>query len=177
MKKTNYIISKKGYSGCDIAILFGGYQMIPTRAKAAIDLYKNKRAKKILITGGIGYFNKNKKDTEANILYEYICSNGVNKDDIILECKSRNTYQNVKNSFELLSRIYNINKISIILITSDFHMKRCLYLSKAFFKTERILCYPVTSDKVNLNNWKNTHQGRKLIIQEFFLYLLCKLKK
>lgn len=151
--------------------------MIPKRAMEAVYLYKNKKDTNILVTGGIGYFSHDKNSKEANKMQQFLLENGVKDTDIIIEDNSKNTYQNIKYSYNILSNIYNLEKVNILLVTSDFHMKRCVYLARIFFKSSNIYEYPVKGDNINLDNWKSTHAGRKLIIQEKLLFLISRLKK
>ena len=151
--------------------------MIPKRAMEAVYLYKNKKDTNILVTGGIGYFSHDKNSKEANKMQQFLLENGVKDTDIIIEDNSKNTYQNIKYSYNILSNIYNLEKVNILLVTSDFHMKRCVYLARIFFKSSNIYEYPVKGDNINLDNLKSTHAGRKLIIQEKLLFLISRLKK
>ncbi len=151
--------------------------MIPKRAMGAVFLYKNKKIDKILVTGGIGYFSYDKKNKEANKMQQFLLENGVRNTDIIIEDNSKNTYQNIKYSYNMLSDMYSLENINILLVTSDFHMKRCVYLARIFFKSSNIYEYPIIGDNINLDNWKSTREGRKLIIQEKLLFLISRLKK
>lgn len=163
---------------CDVGILFGGYEMIPNRADDAINLYKKKQIKKILVTGGIGYTSKNKQDNESNLLFDYLTNNGVLESDILIENKSKNTYQNIRYSLKILSKYYNLDDTKILLITSDFHLKRCLYITRVFLKkNSNIYGCPVKSIKANKNDYKKSFEGRKMIFNEAFLLLISHLKK
>ncbi|MGR3810669.1 YdcF family protein [Jiulongibacter sp. NS-SX5] len=86
----------------------------------ALQLYKNKKITKILITGGdVGILHK-KEVTEIDLAYNFLKANGVNKDDILLEKKARNTFENA------LHTNSRLQKRNIILITSAFHMRRAV---------------------------------------------------
>lgn len=153
----------------DIAIVFGGVSMIPYRLDEAVNLYKNKRVKKILVTGGIGYLSLDRKNREAHTMKKYLIANGVNECDIFIEDNSRNTYENIINSINILKDTYSLDKIKVLLITSDFHLKRCLELTKQNTPIKNISGIGVKDNLNDLENWYHYHQGRKHIRIEAFL--------
>lgn len=52
---------------------------------------------------------------------------GVNEDDILVDDTSNNSFENVENAFKLIG---NTNIYSIMVITSEFHLKRCMAIIK-----------------------------------------------
>jgi len=117
----------------DVAIVLGG--MVNTLIKNpshaelteasdrlidAIRLYKKGKVKKILFTGGSGSLH-HQDITESQIARLIFLDLGVPEEDLILEDKSRNTYENALYSKELLDKT---PWKSYILITSASHMKR-----------------------------------------------------
>ncbi|TDT69716.1 uncharacterized SAM-binding protein YcdF (DUF218 family) [Hypnocyclicus thermotrophus] len=100
----------------------------PTRAALArivesIRLY-NISKKKIIFSGGIVF---NGKISEAEIYKKIAIDLGVNTNDILIETKSKTTYENLKNIKEILNN-YNYKKIG--LITSAIHMNRAINSAK-----------------------------------------------
>lgn len=172
MKKITKFLEKKVFipnnqlTNYDIAIVFGGPDMIPTRINQAIKLYNQNKISKILVTGGIGYFNKDKTTTEANIMKEYLIKNKIPIKDILIENKSKNTKENIINSINILNSKYDLNKIKILLISSDYHIKRCQKLFSKYLNNFSI--YGVQT-QINKNNWFNTIKGILTIIKEYFL--------
>ena len=114
----------------DVGLLLGGIYMIPNRANEIIELYKSGIIKKIVVSGGIGYFNKHSFPikSEAMILREYLLKHGVRDRDIYLEDRSKSTFENIKNSLDLIRKEFGRSCLSIMLVTSDFHMRRCMAL-------------------------------------------------
>lgn len=153
----------------DIAIIFGGVSMIPYRLDAAINLYNNKKVKKILVSGGIGFLSLDRKNREAHKMQEYLLINGVKKEDIIIEDKSRNTYENIIKSSSILKESYNLENIKIILITSDFHLKRCMELMKKNTSVKDPYGIGIKDGKNDLENWHSYSKGRKNIRVEAIL--------
>lgn len=138
--------STKHYS---VGILLGGFSMFDRydqgyfgnnadRFIQAANLYHSGNIKKILMTGGVGRLFQ-KEPTEASFALEELIRNGVRKEDIIFEDRSRNTIENAIYSRVLLDSMKE--KQPYILITSALHMPRSL---KVFQKAgyQNIVTYP-----------------------------------
>lgn len=153
----------------DIGILFGGVSMLPNRADEVIKLYKDKLIKKIIVSGGIGFLSIHRLSKEANKLKAYLIKNGIPKKDIIIEDTSRNTFENIVNSINILKEMYDINKIKILLITSDFHLQRCIRLTRHLINNKNIYGKGIKDGKNDLNNWHKHLSSKKNIYVEAFL--------
>ncbi|MCP5502698.1 MAG: YdcF family protein [Leptospiraceae bacterium] len=94
----------------------------------AVELYREGKAKEIILTGGSGvlFFQKN---PEAELAKKMLISLGVAKEHIIIENLSRNTRENALHTSNLLRKQ---KKNKIILVTSAFHMKRSLALFQKY---------------------------------------------
>ena len=101
----------------------------------AVRLYRSGVINKILITGGAAD-PANPTENEGKLLVETAIMLGVNDNDLILEGKARNTYENAKFSQPIVSQFS-----SAVLITSAFHMPR----AKACFAKQglEVIAYPV----------------------------------
>lgn len=97
----------------------------------AVQLYKEGKIKKILISGGSGSL-LHPEESESSDLNQFALMTGVKKRDIILDNKSRNTHENALFSSKILTE----KKINgkVLLITSAFHMKR----AQACFKKQHV---------------------------------------
>jgi uncharacterized SAM-binding protein YcdF (DUF218 family) len=94
------------------------------RVGQAIELYKNKKISKILISGGsIDVFAKTPKN-EADDIAKYLIISGVPSDKIFMETHSKNTKENAVNSSKILKKQF-VNQ-SVLLITSGYHLKRAV---------------------------------------------------
>lgn len=152
---------------CEVGIVFGGVSMIPHRVDKAVDLYHEGMLERILVTGGIGYLNTDRRTPEALKMQEYLISKDIPQYAIITEDASRNSLENVINSLELLSTDYNdLDAIRLALITSDFHVRRCRGMMA--FHTNNSDLYGVgTIDGItDKDNWSKTLQGQRRIVQE-----------
>ncbi|MEQ9290196.1 MAG: YdcF family protein [Cyclobacteriaceae bacterium] len=87
----------------------------------AVQLYKEGKIRKILVSGGSGDLLHPEED-ESQDMYQFARMCGVRKRDILLENKSRNTHQNAQLSKKILEEEKIQDKI--LLITSAFHMRR-----------------------------------------------------
>lgn len=153
----------------DIGIIFGGISMIPYRVEEGIRLYKQQQIKKILVSGKNPLFCF-KKNSEAEKMYKYLINHGVLKEDIIIENKARNTLENIKYSLNLLKKDYDIKSLSFVLITSDFHVKRCMGMLNHILGTkENIYGVGVKDSLTDRKHWKRTKYGKKIVQREAFL--------
>lgn len=161
MKKQKYKSIK-----CDVGILLGGKSMIPYRVDECINLYNNGLIDLILISGGIGYTNLDRKTPEAYKLKDILIEHGIPCDSIIVEDKSKSTIQNIEYSLNILSNMFDLKKISLAIITSDFHIKRCFSLIKKKLKNNYLMNCPVYDGKNDITTWNNNILSRQTIIKE-----------
>ena len=136
----------------DIGIVLGGYsnfRLQPrdryhfsgsvNRFTQALELYKEGKIKKMLLTGGTGSLWKDVPG-EAGEIKRFLIKMGVPEDDIIIESKSRNTRENALFTKEILEKSYpNAN---CLLITSATHMRR----SKGCFNKVGVAFTPFSTD-------------------------------
>ena len=110
------------------------------RVWQAMDLYHRGKVKKILISGDSGHLT-DKGLHEAQQLGRVLIRSGIPKEDLILETKSQNTYQNALESAKMIKSSHkDWNKI--LLVTSSTHMRRSL----ACFKKQGIICTPFSTN-------------------------------
>jgi uncharacterized SAM-binding protein YcdF (DUF218 family) len=121
----------------DIGILLGGFSAIRTlpthdrhnfndranRFTNTLELYFSGKIKKILITGGSGRLLEVEEPKEAVETKSFLLKLGVPESDIIIEPKSRNTYENAAFTKALLEERGLLDK-RLLLITSAWHMPR-----------------------------------------------------
>jgi uncharacterized SAM-binding protein YcdF (DUF218 family) len=128
----------------DIGIVLGGYSNFhiqpderynfsqgANRLTQALELYKEGKIKKILLTGGSGSFMKD-FPSEANEVRPFLLKMGVSENDLIIEPNSRNTHENAVFTKQILEKYFPDS--NCLLITSAYHMRR----SKGCFKKENI---------------------------------------
>lgn len=100
--------------------------MLEYRLLKSIELYKNGYANKIIVTGGQG---KNENLPEGTVMKNYLIEKGISSDDIFIEDKATSTYENFKFSKQIID---NNDYKKIIVVTSNFHILRSLWIAKVF---------------------------------------------
>lgn len=152
---------------CEIGFIFGGISMIPNRVDEGIRLYEEGLINRILVSGGVGFLNADRKVPEAYKMRRYLIDQGIPSKDIIVEDKSRNTVENIENALELLSDEYDIRKLKFALISSDFHIRRCLGLfAHELGQKETLFASGVADGKTDIINWGNNLYGARLVLTE-----------
>lgn len=88
------------------------------RVLTAVDLYKQGKVKKLLMTGDDGRF----RDREIPAMKNVALNQGVSSTDILLDPHGYRTYESCKNA----STVFGITQA--IVVTQRFHLGRALYL-------------------------------------------------
>lgn len=92
------------------------------RTLKAAQLYKQNKGKYIIVSGGQG---PGETISEAEGMKRILLQEGIPESSIILEDKSRNTNENIKNSKQILDKM---NLKSVIVVSNDFHLRRAKVL-------------------------------------------------
>ena len=92
------------------------------RLDTALEYLRQNPETKCIVTGGQG---SNEACTEAEVMAEYLKKAGISEDSILLEDKSTNTTENMKNATEL----YDLADRSVTIVSSNFHMFRCMKIA------------------------------------------------
>ncbi|WP_339699939.1 YdcF family protein [Algoriphagus aquimarinus] len=93
------------------------------RITHALQLYREGKIKKILITGGQG-LNPVNPQSEAEILQRFLLMTGVPAEDVMIEDQAKNTAQNASFTKEFFEKNGINTEQEFLLITSAFHMYR-----------------------------------------------------
>lgn len=93
------------------------------RIDATINYSKNNPYTKIIVSGGKG---SNEKLSEAEVMSKALQNNGVDINRIVIEDKSKNTYEDLKYSGEMIE---NVEK-KIVMASSEFHLFRIQCIAK-----------------------------------------------
>ena len=92
------------------------------RLQAALDTYRDD-PRLIITTGGQG---EGEPAPEGQVMREWLISQGVPEEDVIAECASVNTRQNLLYAKALLPE----DIMCVTVVTSDFHLPRALALAR-----------------------------------------------
>ena len=128
------VINKDKVDGDRIHFSRGADRVLHT-----VDLYKGKFVEKIVVTGGSGKILQD-SILAADLLKKALVNLGVDKNDIILEKRSRNTYENARFTTEILSDRYPGE--NHLIVTSAFHMRR----ARACFRKSGLASDPFSTD-------------------------------
>ena len=109
------------------------------RVLHAVQLYRQKKIKKILVSGGSGKLLKDQVP-EAELLKRLLLLSGIPPRDILTEAESRNTRENALNCAKLLNERFPDEEH--LLITSAYHMRR----AEACFQKAGLEVYPFGVD-------------------------------
>jgi uncharacterized SAM-binding protein YcdF (DUF218 family) len=131
------------------------FQRGADRVTHTIQLYKLGLIKKIVVSGGSGRLFK-ESEPEADKFKRVMVMSGVAEDDIILENKTRNTYESAVAVRKILDSLSYKEK-DCLLVTSAFHMRRSL----ACYRKVGLDLEPFTTDFYSL--------PEKTFIKTFFL--------
>jgi len=99
-------------------------EVLKNRLDKVFELFQENKEAKIILSGGKVY---SKEFSEAEIMEEFLEKRGVMKESIILDDKSKNTFENLINSKKIAEE-RGFKKIA--LITSDYHLKRVRMIAK-----------------------------------------------
>jgi uncharacterized SAM-binding protein YcdF (DUF218 family) len=91
------------------------------RVLHTIQLYKQGKCRNIIVSGGTGSLTE-KFAPEAISLQKILLNAGIPNSAILIEDKSRNTYENAQFTKRLLDERTDLKKL--LLVTSAFHMRR-----------------------------------------------------
>ena len=145
--------------GPEIMVIFGCHVdtdgpsiQLRERLDAALGYWEAHPNAKIVVAGGKG---DNEHESEAQAMRDYLVDHGVDESIILMEDKSRNTHQNVRNSLELLwsgAAAWDIDtpeNYRYVLVSSDFHLSRILMLwERATGRTDNVSTVPAPVSSV-----------------------------
>ena len=116
-------IPQKEYFEADCLMIFGCHikALLDERLKLAVEILNTKKINKILLTGGIGVYGD---FNESEYMKEYLLSNGVKEENILVENKSTTTEENIINSVEILKNNDLLIDKKIVLLSQAVHLRR-----------------------------------------------------
>lgn len=106
--------------------------MLEDRLLQGIELYKNKVATKIIMSGD----HRNPEYDEVNVMKNYAIERGVKSEDIFMDHAGFSTYESIYRAKE----VFEANKI--IIVTQEYHLYRALYIADSL----GIEAYGITSN-------------------------------
>ncbi|MDO5022252.1 MAG: YdcF family protein [Eubacteriales bacterium] len=126
------------------------------RLQKALEAYQEK-PRYIVVTGGQG---KDEPRPEAHVMFDWLVQNGVPKEHILQEDKSKSTKENIKNALALLSE-----NTTVAIVTSDYHLPRALQITRDLgVKQPEGIPSPIKSEY-----WLKNHAREALAWGKYFL--------
>ncbi len=128
-------------------------KILEDRLLIALDYLNEGNDSKVVVSGG----NVNSKGViEAHVMKNFLIEKGIDKERILVEDRSKNTFENLKFTRELIG-----NEDSILIISSKYHLLRAKLLAKR-----------VGFKEVYLRGGETSTKGRfKNISREVFAYI------
>lgn len=156
-------------------IVLGSSKATKYRVPVAAEAYHAGRAPKIMLCGGALCDFPIGKCSEAEYMRYAILELGVPEENIILENSSQNTIENILFALIELQRTFWLNKInSVLLVTTAFHMRRCLAIARYLFPAHiKILPCPANDNNTRRNNWMNSPIGIERAKREAMNIVRC----
>lgn len=100
---------------------------------------KGRKMPKIIMSGGRG---GDEKISEAQAMMNYAISRGIKRDDLLLEDKSENTYQNMLYSKRVATKDFGSDKFKAKFFSNNYHIFRAaLYAKKAGLRANGVGSY------------------------------------
>jgi uncharacterized SAM-binding protein YcdF (DUF218 family) len=159
-------------SNGDIIFVFGSKKSLKYRVPTAIQLYKEKRALKILFSGGVQWDDQH--DVEAKVMSEEAKKHGIPEEDIMVEPLSTHTRDNVLFSSKILESSVGLASIRrILIVTTTYHMRRAFMTMRTYLPDSITYTFcPVDDKNTKRDNWFLSEKGtlrvrdecRKIII-------------
>ena len=148
----------------DAAIVLGaavwGERLSPVfqeRVNHALDLYRAKRIRKIIFTGGRGNADE---QTEADAARRFAVADGIPAEDILTEDKSTTTHENLL----FAKPVAETNQLKTVLLVSDpLHLKRSMEIAKS-------LNYKACPSPTPTTKYKGFRSRMKFLARETYFY-------
>ena len=168
IKKIFFNIKKEKYNNADYIIIYGCHikELLDERLNYALEVIKNHDYKKIVLTGGVGI---NGDFNESKYMEEFLISNDIPIDKIIIENKSTTTEENNINILNIID-FNNIDKITnVVLVTHEFHILRLkLHWDKLLTnKNIRFFYDFCDSNLLSYQNIINNNELYNLMLKQF----------
>lgn len=150
----------------DVAIVLGAgtnngkiSPVFRERINHSVYIYKKGIVNKIIFTGGYG---NQQLYSDSRIAKNYAVKFGVPEENIIIEEKSKFTYENISESKKIMD---SLNLKTALIVSDPIHMKRSIKLAKL----QKIDCLP---SPTQTSMYKSSNPKLKLLLYESFYFSL-----
>lgn len=150
----------------DVAIVLGAgtdngivSPIFKERINHSVYLFNENRVDMILLTGGYGH---KQNQSDSYLAKQYLLSQGIPNEVIVIEEKSRYTIENLSESIKIMD---SLELKSALIVTDPLHMKRSIELAKKL----KIDCEP---SPTKTTMYRSFFPKTKSLIYETFYYSL-----
>jgi uncharacterized SAM-binding protein YcdF (DUF218 family) len=134
------------------------------RTRHGVDLYQQGYAPRLLVSGGGTLALTHPEAVRMGDLARRL---GVPEGDLLVDSRSSNTFANARYSVELLREHGLLDELkTVILVSSEWHMRRVLLTVKATFPPGLCLVCSPTSEGCVRETWAASETCRAEILQE-----------
>lgn len=153
----------------DAALVLGGATfLMPSRAKAAAELYHAGQCELFITTGGVVRESAFGKLTEAEILKRHMMALGVPEEKILTENKATTTRENYQYCREILSESFTFGEgRRVMTVTSRGHLTRSLALANAYIPEHSHFGCPAVFANDTPEGCQNDPEFRRRLMKEF----------
>lgn len=147
----------------DIAIVLGSSKAHLYRLPPVIEAYKRGAVRKIICSGRTRFLN-GQYVNEGRLLREKALEMGVRGDDVLVEDRAANTWENLSFSRALLEQEGLLAEgMTIAIATSSYHMRRSLGLAETVFAHDSIHLVPLPGEdrSTSRETWNTNDKGRE----------------
>ncbi len=158
----------------NVGIVIGDYKEYESRVDKAYSLYESNYINKLILCGGIGLIPKLSgifNEPQCNLMLDYATSLGMPKDILFTECQANITYEKILYSISYMVE-KDIDFNNIVLISSDYHLKRCYLIAKMLTKQIKDVNLQAVGsyyEGINKDNWSTTIGGKVRVRKEYML--------
>lgn len=129
-KSNKYIDNNINYNDYKYVLVLGAKVngnnpslMLKDRLDKVVEIYSKNKSINIIVSGDSQ--NKNVYD-EVTVMYNYLISNGIDKDNIIKDERGLSTYDSIIRIKDI------VNKNKMLIVTQKYHLYRSIYIAKEY---------------------------------------------
>jgi hypothetical protein len=169
---TELLFVDDGPERADLALVFGYAEPVGSghRARHAAGLYREGYVPRLLLSGGNN--SRGDRPSEAELMLQVVADSGVPRAAILVESRSRTTFENVTHSISLLRDRGEIDAIgTVLLVSCPWHMRRVSLIARDRFPPHiRLRCCPHV-ESCTAGSWHSSPGCRRRVMGEAQLLL------